>query len=68
MVPRYLMSENIQRIGQYTFNAWALDGYNKVFWRELPIAELRNELIVLVACGFVFIVIVRWLATRWDRM
>ena len=67
MVPRYLMSENIQRVGQFTFNAWALDGYNKVFWRELPIAELQNELAVLVAFAFVFIVIARLFASRWDR-
>jgi ABC-2 type transport system permease protein len=67
MVPRYLMSEEIQRIGQFTFNAWALDGYNKVFWRELPLIELRNELAVLVVCAFVFIVIARVFATRWDR-
>ena len=67
MVPRYLMSEEIQRIGQFTFNAWALDGYNKVFWRELPLIELRNELAVLVICAFVFIVIARLFAARWDR-
>jgi len=67
MVPRYLMSENIQRVGQFTFNAWALDGYNKVFWRELPLIELQKELAVLVVCAFVFIVIARLFATRWDR-
>ncbi len=67
MVPRYLMSEEIQRIGQFTFNAWALDGYNKVFWRELPLIELRRELAVLVICAFVFMVIARLFATRWDR-
>ena len=67
MVPRYLMSEKIQRVGQFTFNAWALDGYNKVFWRELPLAELRMELAVLLTCAFVFIVIARLFATRWDR-
>ena len=67
MVPRYLMSENIQRVGQFTFNAWALDGYNKVFWRELPLIELQNELAVLVVCAFVFIVIARLFAARWDR-
>lgn len=67
MVPRYLMSEDIQRIGQFTFNAWALDAYNNVFWRELPMIELRKELAVLVVCAFVFIVIARAFAARWDR-
>jgi ABC-2 type transport system permease protein len=67
MVPRYLMSENIQRFGQLTFNAWALDGYNKIFWRELPLSELKVELAVLVISGLIFIILARLFATRWDR-
>ncbi len=67
MVPRYLMSENIQRVGLLTFNAWALEGYNKVFWRELPLNELGMELAVLTTCGFVFIVAARIFAVRWER-
>jgi ABC-2 type transport system permease protein len=67
MVPRYLMSENIQRVGQFTFNAWALDGYNKVFWRELPLIEIRQELCVLLISGLAFIIIARLFATRWER-
>lgn len=67
MVPRYLMSENIQRVGLLTFNAWALEGYNKVFWRELPLNELSMELAVLTTCGFVFIVAARVFAVRWER-
>ena len=34
MFPRFLMSETMQKIGLLTFNAWALDGYLKVFWRN----------------------------------
>ena len=67
MVPRYLMSESIQRVGQWTFNAWALDGYNKVFWRELPLIEIRHELTVLVVCALVFMIIARLAANRWDQ-
>ncbi len=67
MVPRYLMSENIQRVGLLTFNAWALEGYNKVFWRELPLSELGIELAVLTTCGFVFILAARIFAIRWER-
>ena len=36
MFPRFLMSETMQKIGLLTFNAWALDGYLKVFWRKRP--------------------------------
>lgn len=67
MVPRYLMSDTIQRAGLWTFNAWALDGYNKVFWRELPLKDLGLELAILTASGFVFIVAARVFAVRWER-
>jgi ABC-2 type transport system permease protein len=67
MVPRYLMGETIQRVGLLTFNAWALEGYNKVFWRELPLNEIAMELSVLAGCGFLFIVAARVFAVRWER-
>jgi len=67
MVPRYLMSENIQRIGLITFNAWALEGYNKVFWRDLPLRDLEWELGVLTLCALVFILCARAGAVRWER-
>jgi ABC-2 type transport system permease protein len=67
MVPRYLMSDTIQKAGLWTFNAWALDGYNKIFWRELPLKEVGMELAVLTASGFVFIVAARIFAIRWER-
>jgi len=66
MVPRYVMSPELRQAGLWTFNAWALDGYDKVFWRELPVAELSPQLAVLVACGFVFLILARLLATRWE--
>ena len=37
MFPRFLMSETMQKVGLLTFNAWALDGYLKVFWRKAAI-------------------------------
>jgi ABC-2 type transport system permease protein len=67
MVPRYLMSENIQRVGLVTFNAWALEGYNKVFWRDLGLRDLDWELGVLTLCALIFIVCARAGAVRWER-
>ena len=67
MVPRYLMSETVQKAGLWTFNAWALDGYNKIFWRELSLRDIGMELAVLTASGFVFIVAARIFAIRWER-
>lgn len=68
MVPRYLMSEQIRRIGGLTFNAWALDGYNKVFWRELPVGDLALEVAVLSGCALLFMIIARTAAARWERV
>jgi ABC-2 type transport system permease protein len=67
MVPRYLMSESIQRLGFVTFNAWALEGYNKVFWRELGLRDLDMELAVLTVCAVAFILMARLFALRWER-
>jgi len=66
MVPRYVMSETMQQIGRITFNAWALDGYIKVFWRDLPLGELAPELTVLTATTIVLFGLARILARRWE--
>ncbi len=66
MVPRYVMSESMQQIGKITFNAWALDGYIKVFWRDLPLADLAPEVAVLTATAIVLFGVARLLAHRWE--
>jgi len=66
MVPRYVMSERLQHFGLWTFNAWALDGYDKVFWRESPISALAPQLSVLMLSGFAFLMAARVLALRWE--
>ena len=47
MFPRFLMSDAMQRLGLVTFNAWALDGYLKVFWRQAPLTALWPQILVL---------------------
>jgi ABC-2 type transport system permease protein len=66
MFPRFLMSEGMQRIGLATFNAWALDGYLKVFWREMPVASLLPQIGVLTAMTLVFLALARLMARRWE--
>jgi ABC-2 type transport system permease protein len=67
MFPRYLMPAGMQKAGQVTFNAWALDGYVKVFWREAPLGALLPQLGVLAAFLVVFLVAARLFARRWER-
>lgn len=68
MFPRFLMSEAMQNLGLFAFNAWALDGYVKVFWREAPLLELGPQVGALVAFGVVFLGIARLLARRWESI
>jgi ABC-2 type transport system permease protein len=66
MFPRFLMSEGMQKAGLLTFNAWALDGYLKVFWRQAALWELWPQLAVLVGLTLVFLGAARILARRWE--
>jgi ABC-2 type transport system permease protein len=66
MFPRFLMSDTMQRMGLVTFNAWALDGYLKVFWRNAPVWELWPQVLVLVGLGSTFMLLARVLARRWE--
>jgi ABC-2 type transport system permease protein len=66
MFPRFAMSESLQTAGLFTFNAWALDGYQKVFWRDAPVGELWPQVLVLAGLTVVFLVAARLLARRWE--
>jgi ABC-2 type transport system permease protein len=66
MVPRYLLSEKIQKLGLVTLNAWAIDGFLKVFWREEPVWRLWPQVLVLAVAGAALFGIARRLAARWD--
>lgn len=66
MFPRFLMSAGMQKAGLLTFNAWALDGFVKVFWRNAHVAELAPQVAVLLGCLAVFLTLARLLARRWE--
>ena len=68
MFPRFLMSETMQKMGLVTFNAWALDGYIKVFWREAPIVDLWPQVLVLTTLCAVFLTGARLAARRWETL
>jgi linearmycin/streptolysin S transport system permease protein len=65
MFPRFLMTESMQKVGLLTFNAWALDGYLKVFWRNAPIWQLWPQVLVLSTLTLMFLGTARVLARRW---
>ena len=49
MFPRFLMPEAMQKAGLLTINAWAIDGFTKVFWRDEPVSHLWPQVSVLLA-------------------
>jgi len=66
MFPRFLMSDALQRVSLIGFNAWALDGYLKVFWREAPLSALGPQVAAILGFTVLFLVLARRLARRWE--
>jgi ABC-2 type transport system permease protein len=67
MIPRFAMSDRMKEIGRWTFNAWALDGYQKVFWFQSPLTSLRDEVAVLLGSSLVLGVLTLLFSGRWKR-
>jgi ABC-2 type transport system permease protein len=68
MVPRFVMPEAMKTVGLFTFNAWAIDGYTKVFWRDEPVTHLWPQVAVLLGIGALFFLIARRFARRWESV
>ncbi len=66
MFPRFLMPEAMQKAGLWTINAWAIDGFTKVFWYDLPVKDLWQQVSVLLAVGIVLFAAARRIARRWE--
>jgi ABC-2 type transport system permease protein len=66
MIPRFLMPEAMKKVGLLTFNAWAIDGYTKVFWRDEPVWHLAPQVGVLIGSGMVLFLIARRFARKWE--
>jgi len=66
LFPRFLMPEKMQKFGLITLNAWALDGFQKIFWRDEPLWSIWPQVAVLVGLGLAFFLIARRVARRWE--
>jgi len=55
-------------VGLITFNAWALDGYTKVFWRNQPVSALAPQVGVQLGATVVLLAIAGWQARRWQTL
>jgi len=68
MIPRFVMSDRMKDIGQLSFSAWALDGYQKVFWYQSPLSSLRDEVTVLLGSALVLGLFTLVLSGRLKRV
>ena len=68
MFPRFLMSETMQRVGLVMFNAWALDGFLKVFWRDAAVWQLWPQVLMLTLFAASFLALARLFARRWETV
>lgn len=66
MFPRFLMGPTMQQIGLVTFNAWALDGFQKIFWYRQSVLDIGPQLGVLAGLTVVFLLLARRLGRRWE--
>ena len=66
MFPRFLMPPAMQTAGLFTINGWAIDGFTKVFWRDLPVSALWPQVGVLIGIGTVLFLVARRVARRWE--
>jgi hypothetical protein len=56
----------MQKVGLLSINAWANDGFTKVFWRDEPVVQLWPQVLVLLAIGVVLVAVAREIALRWE--
>lgn len=66
MIPRFIMPESMKTFGLVTFNAWALDGYQAIFWRDAPWMSVWPQVLAISAFGGVFYFTARFFARRWE--
>jgi len=64
MVPRFMMPPWLQDIGWYTPNAWAIEAYHGVLWRDETLTDLTASFLPLAGLALVG-VLVAVLVSRW---
>jgi len=68
MVPRFFMPPWLQDIGWLTPNAWALEAYTALFWRDEPASALLLPWSMLILATVLGLLASRRLARRMERL
>jgi ABC-2 type transport system permease protein len=64
MVPRFLMPRVLQEVGWVTPNAWALEAYTSIFWRDESVAALLVPVGLLIASAIMGLAVAQRLTRR----
>lgn len=74
MIPR-MVAPFLETTSKFTFNGWALDGYQKIFWNDIPSHTLLEslfylwpQLALLAGMTVLLLVISRQFARRWESI
>lgn len=67
LFPRFLMPDWLQELGWFTFNAWAVDGFQQLFWYDADLSSLSRQIVILLVATALLMGIARALAGRWVR-
>ncbi len=64
MMPRFLMPGWLREIGWATPNAWAIESWHEIFWRDASVGELYTGWLVLAGLSLIAMVASLWLNAR----
>ena len=69
MMPRFIMPAFVLKLSSVAFNAWAMDGFLKVFWYNTPeqsiVVSILKEVCVILSMAAIFFSIACVAARRW---
>lgn len=68
MVPRFLMPSWMQDLGRLTPNAWALEAYSALFWRDEGLAAIALPIAVLAGAGVLGAALALRLFRRYETL
>jgi ABC-2 type transport system permease protein len=61
-----IQPDAMQKVCLLSINAWAIDGFTKVSWRDEPVAQLWPQVLALLAIGVVLFAVAPKIAQRWE--
>ncbi len=64
MFPTIIMPDYMQKIGRFTLNYWAMDGFTNIFWRNLTLKNIYPDVLVLIG---IFVVLTAVSVTIFEK-